>query len=569
MSINKLNVLNLTKLDPDNSRLVDNIAEKIRREYVDYLIKIGKDNEENVDWWVLNFVSRNTLMSQLFRDICFLIMLKKRLKEGHLYDEIIIDSLALKKAIKKNFYKYHFKVNYKGRSVLHTYLGRINSYFKVFKQILFRLFAAWSTRKYKRIIKTDRALTLLDVFIFQNSFDEGIYLDRYYPKLLESIDSNEKEYTYYVPTFYGIKKYKKVFTEMRKSKQNFLVKEDYLKLKDYLFALLYPLRLNKLKIKYRDFLGLDIYPLIREEMANDRVSHSSIYSLLNYRFSRRLKENGIKLRLIVNWFENQIIDHGFNSGFRKYYPESKLIGYLGAPLLDNYLSLFPTEQERVCAVIPEEINVIGNGYINMVKEFCPDLQVKVAPAFRYSEVWNKRNYFPDKYKCSILVALPILVDESDEIMDIVLEAARSINIKDCIFKIKPHPTCDIKKLSDKWSKKLPEIFKFVDGDFNSCIEKSDILISSASTACLETLAKGIPVIVIGNSLGLTQLSIPRSISEGIWKLCYSVNDVVEAIKLYSKKDNKTVNMYKKIGREIRGNFFEPVTEPGIRKFLSL
>ena len=316
----KLSVLDLTKLEQHNSRLVDNIAEKIRREYVNYLIKIGKDNETNIDWWVLNFVSRNTLMSQLFRDICFLTMLKKRLKEGHLYDEIIIDSLALKKAIKKNFYKYHFRINYKGRSVLHTYLGRVNSYFKVFKQILFRLFAVWLTRRYKRIVKTDRALTLLDVFIFQNSFDEGIFLDRYYPKLLESIDPNEKEYTYYVPTFYGIKKYKKVFTEMRKSKQNFLVKEDYLKLTDYLFALFYPLRLNKLKIKYRDFLGLDIYPLIREEMANDRVSYSSIYSLLNYRFPRRLKENGIKVRIIVNWFENQIIDHGYNSGFRKYYP---------------------------------------------------------------------------------------------------------------------------------------------------------------------------------------------------------------------------------------------------------
>jgi hypothetical protein len=150
-----------------------------------------------------------------------------------------------------------------------------------------------------------------------------------------------------------------------------------------------------------------------------------------------------------------------------------------------------------------------------------------------------------------------------------LEAACSINIKNYIFKIKTHPAHDVKKLSDKWSKKLPEMFEFADGDFNSWIEKSDILISSASTVCLETLAKGIPVIVIGNSLGLTQLPIPGSINGNIWKLCYSVDDVIEAIKLYSKKDSKTVNMYKKIGNEIRNNFFEPVTELGVRKFLSL
>ena len=205
----------------------------------------------------------------------------------------------------------------------------------------------------------------------------------------------------------------------------------------------------------------------------------------------------------------------------------------------------------------------------MVKEFCPDLQVKVAPAFRYSKVWNKRNDFPDKDKCNILIALPILIDESDEIMDMVLEAACSLNINNYIFKIKSHPVYDIKKISNKWSKKLPEMFKFADGDFNSCIEKSDILISSASTVCLETLTKGIPVIVIGNSLGLTQLTIPKSINEDIWKLCYSVSDVIEAIKLYSKKDSETLNNFKKIGYEIRDNFFEPVTESGARKFLSL
>jgi len=48
-----------------------------------------------------------------------------------------------------------------------------------------------------------------------------------------------------------------------------------------------------------------------------------------------------------------------------------------------------------------------------------------------------------------------------------------------------------------------------------------------------------------------------------------VNDVVEAIKLYSKKDSKTLSMYKRIGREIRDIFFEPVTEFGARKFLCL
>ena len=232
MRENESNILDLTKLEQSNSRLVDNIAEKIRREYINYLIEIGRENEKNIDWWVLEFVSRNTLISPLFRDICFLIMLRTRIEEGHVYDEIIVNSLSFKKAIEKNYYKYNFKVNYRGRSAIHICLSRINSYFKTFKQVFSRFLAAWLTHKYKIIIKKDRALTLLDVFIFRNSFDKGIFIDRYYPELLKLIGSNEKENTYYIPNFYGIKNYKKVFTEMRKSKQNFLVKEDYLKLKE-------------------------------------------------------------------------------------------------------------------------------------------------------------------------------------------------------------------------------------------------------------------------------------------------------------------------------------------------
>jgi hypothetical protein len=565
----KSNILDFTKLERCDGSLVDNIAEKIRKRYVDYLIKIGRSNEKNIDWWVLEFVSRNTYMSSLFRNVCYLIMLKKRLKEGYIYDEIIVDSLPLKKVIKKNYDKYHFKVSYSGRSAIYISVRRIYSYCRVIVNYFKRWVFGWSTRIYQRKISLNENITLIDTFVLKNSFANGFYNDRYYSKLLEYVSSDEKEHIYYVPEYYGIKDYKKIFMDTRTAKQKFLLKEDYLKIKDYIFALLYSFRVRKINIKFEEFMGFNISFLIKEEILNNGFSSSSMCGLLNYKFAQRLKNSNIKIKKIINWFENQTIDHGFNSGFRWFYPEVNLIGYQGFPLENNYLSLYPTEQERICAVIPKEINVIGKAYINMAKEFCPDLQVKVAPAFRYSEVWNKRNYFPDKHKCSILVALPISIDESDEIIGTVLESAYLINIKNCIFKIKPHPTHDIKKISNKWSKKLPELFEFVDEDFNSCIEKSDILISGASAVCLETLAKGIPVIVIGNRLGITQLTIPRSISKDIWKLCYSVNDVIEAVKLYAKKDSKMVNMYKKIGREIRDNFFEPVTELGIRKFLSL
>ena len=551
--------------------MINIIADEIRNNYVEYLVRLGKGNEKDIHWWMLNFVSRNTLLSPLFRNICYLIMLKRKFDEGQTFDEIIVDSYALRGVLSKYCSKndYSFKVIYNGRNIVQIIFRRFYSYIIVLMHILLRFIHAWRTRKYKKKISIDRALILLDVFVFNNSFKEGSYKDRYYPGLLDCVDSNEKEYIYYIPTFYGVWNYGKVFLDLRRSKQNFLIKEDYLRFKDYIFALLYPFKVRKFNFKFSEFMGFDISSLLREEISNDKVSNSSIYGLLNYNFAKRLKENEVKIKTVVNWFENQTIDHGFNGGFRRYYREANSVGYLGIPLQGNYLSIYPTEQERICEVIPKDIFVIGKGYIDPVKQFCNSLSVKVAPAFRLSGVWNKRNYYPDKDKYSILAALPILMDESDEIISTILKVADLIKIENCVFKIKPHPSHNIKKISSKWKKKLTEVFEFVGGDFNSCVEKADILISCASSVCLETLAKGIPVIIFANRSGLTQLPIPISIKQDMWKLCYSIDDIVDAIKFYANEDNKVVNKYKAISYEIRDKFFEPVTELGVRKLLNL
>lgn len=565
----KSNILDFTKLERYDSRLLDNIAEKIRKRYVDYLVKIGRSNEKNIDWWVLNFVSRNTYLSPFFRNICCLVMLKKRLKEGHVYNEIIVDSLALKKVIERSFQKYHFKVNYKGKSELLIYLWKIYSYFKIIIHYFLRWISGWSTCIQRKKLPLNKSIILIDTFIFKNSFDSGFYNNFYYPKLSEYINSNEKELIFYIPNYYGIKNYRRIFMDMRKSEEKFLLKEDYLKIKDYIFSLLYPFRIKRMKIEFEEFMGFDFSILIKEEILNSSFSSSSMSGLLNYVFAQRLKERDIKVKKVINWFENQAIDHGFNIGFRKFFPEVDLIGYQGFTLDNNYLSLYPTEQERICAVIPKEIHVIGKGYIDIVRKFCPGLRVKVAPAFRFAGLWNRRTHYPDKNNFTILIALPILISMSDEIISIVLEAFRSVEIGKYFFQIKPHPTQNVEVLKEKWKGKLISKFDFVTGDINSCVEKANVLISCASSVCLETLAKGIPVIIVANRTGLTQLSIPDIIKQDLWKLCYTPKEIRNAVLFYLNRDNEAIKRDKEIGDKIKKEFFEPVTKENVREFLSL
>ena len=84
------------------------------------------------------------------------------------------------------------------------------------------------------------------------------------------------------------------------------------------------------------------------------------------------------------------------------------------------------------------------------------------------------------------------------------------------------------------------MFEFVEGDFNICVEKSNLLISNASSVCVEALAKGISVIVVGSQTGLTQNPIPETITEDIWKLCYTPGEMAKAIDFFAYRDEEQV-----------------------------
>jgi len=564
-------ILDFRKLSLSEARLINEIAEKIRNDYIDFLSNLGKSNGNNIDWWMIEFVSRNTLVSDLFYNFCKIVFFKEKMKNDFVYKKIIADSIGLKTIIENYCNKngYSCIVVNKGKYYFWICIKRILSYFKNCMRFFLHWAFAWSTRHYQKKNIMDRGITLIDTFVLKDSFKNSIYNDRYYGRLLEYLGKDEKRDFYYVPTYYRIRNYRKLFVNMRTSKQKFLIKEDYLRIEDYIFALLYPFRVRKLMIKTRNFMGFNVYPLIKEEILKNSVFGSSMLGLLNFRFAKRLKESNIKIRMIVNWFENQTIDHGFNFGFRKYYPEVYLMGYQGFPLSNNCLSLYPTKQELTCKVIPKEIKVIGKGYVKLAKKFCPDLKVTSAPALRFGGVWNKRKVYPKKGKFIILISLPILIKKAEELIEISLEVAKTIKIDNCFFQIKPHPVQDTKAMKVKWKNKLTKHFEFVKGDFNSCVEKSNILISCISSTCLETLAKGIPVIVIASKVGLIQLDIPEDIKQDIWRLCYDEQEVCNAIIYYANRDVGTIKKHEERGRKIRENYFEPVARESVRKFLRL
>ena len=157
-------------------------------------------------------------------------------------------------------------------------------------------------------------------------FREDFYADRYYNGMSEHISNDKKNTLYFVPTFLFHSNINKIINICGKAKENFLYKFDVLSLKDYIFTITSPFRIRKIDFEKYIFNDFKIGPLLKSDYYKNIANVSSFEGILNYLFLKRLKEYDIRLSVVINWFENQVMDRGFNKGLNDYFPNVRSIG---------------------------------------------------------------------------------------------------------------------------------------------------------------------------------------------------------------------------------------------------
>lgn len=558
-------------LNPALSELFNGIAYKLRGQFNNLVSELSEPLKYNLDWWVEGPASRNTLASPFFHYYCSFYLVDKLIKKNYELSEIIVDSEAFRKILQLYLRNKGKTITIKNKKNILVILFErlIKPFIKIHLEFFRRIYYYLCAHKTKHLQKpiSHSPLILIDVFIIP----DFISRDRYYSGLWENLSEEQKKRTFFVPTIVLTPKRKMVaaYKELRTAERNFLIKEDYLKINDLLFAIGHYFRILKMKISPVKLLGEDISSLICEEFRSMKGFTSAVDGILNYRFAKRLKDKNIKLSLVIDWFENQVMDKGWNAGFGKYYSNVKTIGYRGlVPARLSLSQMYPTEQEQQSKVLPSKVAVIGKGFIASTKKFARNLSVEAAPAFRFQHVWQERKYCPIANGYTILVALPIMVSDAIHILTMLAHDKADLN-KNVRLWIKPHPTTPPSLIKKNFTAVWPKKFEFVRGDFSKCVEKSNLLISSASSACMETLAKGIPVIVVGNRHGLTHNPISETITEDIWRMCYSLEEIKRAIQFYQNRSPEKIKEHEEIGKRIREEYFEPVTREGVRRFLGL
>jgi len=552
-------------------RRFNHIAYDIRYEFQELIKDISVGHENNIDWWVSGPVSRNTYSSPLFHYCCCLVLLKDVFDSKYRITKILADSSAFSKIVDV----YLLKNNSSALNILFSV-----KQFKVKEFLKIAYYGITEPLKYFFInilckllfrppkIRENQNIILIDTFILPKFMEA----DRYYPGLMEKIPDNQRNNIFFVPTWYGIKlkEMVRILKHMSQGKRKYLLKEHLLKTRDYLYAWGYIFRALCLSRQTSSafFQGINVSALIKDELTHLKGFSTSFQALLNYRFTKRLKEKGIAVRMAVNWFENQEIDKGWNAGFRRHMPETHCIGYQGCIVTPHYLCMYPTSLEKRYGILPHKVCVMGKSLKETVKTFCQDIEVTTSPAFRFQHLWKDRTYQSHSDYFTILISLHIAMDVAGALLKTISGILGELDESVRIW-VKPHPTASTAKIMKNFKQPWPERFCFVHGNFNDLVEQSDLLISTASSTCMEALAKDTPVIIAGSQIGLTHNPIPLSIPQDLWRLCYNKEELLDALGCFRSRSPEKVKNHEIIGKKIREDYFEPVTEESVRRFLGL
>ena len=465
-------------------------------------------------------------------------MIKLKNQQGHTPKLIKVTDEVFARLIEINYEQLGF-----GELPEVIYEKKQNLFFRIIKNffVTFYLFiVCWIIFKLSRKNNIPSSkITLVDNFIFKDSFaKDGYFYDRYYSGFEKFLSIEEQTQVWFSPTLIDIKNpldFIKILIRSKKSKFNFIFEESWLTISDLKNSLFSSLKSSQKIKKIPDYEGLDLSPLIEENLKRDIFSPGFAKAMNKYQYFRRIKKRGIKINGFLNWFENQTIDRAFNLSAKKFYPDVTTIGYQGYIFPKYELHKNPIDLEIELNTIPNFLALISEREIEKRKKFSRKINFILAPALRYSYLENIQ--YKEPLNDLILFPLPIDINQSIQLINFADQIDRFFD-KDVEIVLKCHPKFSIKEFKALVPASMNDKFFFSEESIEKLLTKASLVVSSASTVCIEAASVGIPVAIISNSSGLTRNPLPVPTENDLWAIIYNESDLSTLINKANKQEKK-------------------------------
>ena len=558
----------------DISRLLHTIAYELRSEFIQWLDVINKENGTELEWWFTTVSSKNSYSSVLFEYFCYLEVLYRLWhKDDEKPDIIITESAGLLKTIQKWLNKENIACRFVSpfaitlNSIRH-YLVFFSLWCKSALVLFSRFIAALSSRGHTENRITEKKSYIIDTFVFPYSFaEDGSFKDRHYPFLYEYLKNNGIKILVH-PVLDGFNlNHFSVYKKMRSCDTAFIISEDYLSPADYYYSLKFPYYCLKKKITSHQFRYFDVKTVVQEDITN-RAVFSSIQACLIYRLFLKLK-NSINPEVMINWYENQVIDKALIAGVKHSFPDTKIIGaqlFISSPF---DLHLFPSHSEYDAGFAPHVLFEPSSHQSKEITVFCDKIPCETAASLRFSHLYKDsepRHFRPEEEKKKVLLLLPYDSNISIELLSVIEEIAPILG-EAVEYLIKPHPNCSIVQINKEWrNHHWPDRFAICSGTLSEVMNDMDIVISSTSNAMVEAAVMGIPVIFIARQTSLSN-NLLEGIEFPIVAPCYSKVEVHEALTKYLHLTESEKTEYRALGFKLRSLLFTPINDQSLSPFL--
>ena len=444
---------------------------KNRKNYTTWIDKIGKKFSRNIDWWMTSPSFRSPYVNRLLNYFSVIDTLNILRNEKI---RLSTDSKTFRRLIKDRFENSKIDIYLKKSN--RGFINKLSNYLKsiVYQIVIFIFVKTFKERENL----SNKDLVLIDKFVTLNKSQNLSY----FPKFLNA--KNIRIVPTFIPTL-NLFKLVKIFNYLKNNDHKFLYKEQYLKVNDLYFAFAHIFRRKIFSNQKFYYKKINVSELIHDEIENFNDFYSINSGLLNYKFFDRLSKERVNVLKSFNWFENQIIDKGWNFGFRKYFPkhELKSYGYQDFNKHYNLISNSPSVLEKSSKVTPNKIIIISNYFKKITNEFTKNQKVVVAQSERFKEL-VKIKTSPLKKREKILVILSG-IRNIDKILVKLITKVCFLNKKITIY-IKPHPILNINQIISK--NDIPFNLIVYENNLKKILDKSLITITAGpSSALLESV----------------------------------------------------------------------------------
>lgn len=281
----------------------------------------------------------------------------------------------------------------------------------------------------------------------------------------------------------------------------------------------------------------------------------------------RMSSASIRPHLILNWYENQAIDKAVTIAFLSHLPPPKVVALRQFFPTKGMIGFFSTNGEVRCRCSPEENWVCGPRTAKLFSQHDSVGAYLSVPALRYANLYRaSERQGPGN---DLVIFMASALEEAYNILDIALADLKPILHRFTNIRIKPHQALNISRGSldiGRWPNIQHHLVTWETHSSGVLLQSAGLVMTAGSSVALEALCMGVPVVVAGRASGL-DLNPLEDVDPTLWRIVYNHQEFCKILEQWWPMVPPLKERLA-MGMKIRDDFFEPVTESGMRKFLS-